>query len=150
LVRIKVPVCNSSRGQSRAPAGTQDKWERVPQHPGPTPIYLTLLTSMFMHAGWAHLLGNLWFLFIFGSLVEKTLRSGLLFLLFYLVCGVGAGLTHVVVAPQAVIPYVGASGAISGVMGAYLWLHPLGKVRAWLGWLILIEVPALIALPIWL
>src|SRR5262249_44588838 len=125
-----------------------ETWVRVPYHHGPVPIHLTLLTSMFMHGGWVHLLGNMWFLWIFGSLVEKMIPRPL-FLIYYLACGLGAAVAHIYADPELVIPYVGASGAISGIMGAYLWLQPLSKLRVWFVFFVF-EVPALVALPVWL
>jgi membrane associated rhomboid family serine protease len=148
LVKTRVPVVRSVGGRTQTTYA--ETWTTVPHHPGPVPIHLTLLTSMFLHGGWVHLLGNLWFLWIFGSMVEKMLRPDL-FLAYYVACGLGAATTHLCVGPDSILPYLGASGAISGVMGAYLWLHPLGKLRLWFGLLFgVIEVPALIALPIWL
>src|SRR5207249_5187696 len=79
--------------------------------------FVSLLTSMFLHGGWMHVLGNMWFLWIFGDNIEDILGSGK-FLLFYLLCGAAAGLTQYVTNPYSRIPTVGASGAIAGVMGA--------------------------------
>jgi rhomboid family protein len=104
----------------------------IPQQPGPTPIYLTLLTSMFLHGNILHLVGNMLFLFVFGRNVERAMGP-FLFLLFYLLVGVAAGMTHVFVTPDAVTPYLGASGAVSGIMGAYLFLFPFSWVKVWLG-----------------
>ena len=84
--------------------------------PGPTPIYLTLLTSMFMHGGWMHIIGNMVYLWTFGDQIEDELGHGK-FLLFYLLCGLAAGLAQVFYRPDAVIPALGASGAIAGVLG---------------------------------
>jgi membrane associated rhomboid family serine protease len=93
--------------------------------PGRQP--LNVFTSMFMHGGWMHLLGNMWFLWLFGNNIEdSTTRPR--FLLFYLLCGVAAALAQVMADTQSLIPMVGASGAISGVMGAYLVLFPRVKV----------------------
>ena len=148
LVRIMVPISRSVGG--RIETHYYEEWTTIPYYPGPVPIHLTLLTHMFMHGDWLHLLGNMWFLWIFGTMVEKRLPRGL-FLVFYLACGLGAAMAQVCVDPESVIPNVGASGAISGVMAAYFWLEPLGKVRLWFGIIIgVIEVPALIALPFWL
>lgn len=111
----------------------------------------TLVTSMFLHGGWLHLIGNLWFLWIFGNNVEDTLGRGR-FLLFYLVAGVLAALAHVASNPGSAVPMVGASGAISGVMGAYLVLFPRARVKTLLFLLILItivEVPAWVYLVYW-
>ena len=98
----------------------------------PVSVYLTLLTSMFMHGSLMHLLGNMWFLWIFGDNVEDDLSHGR-YLVFYLVTGVIASLSHVVttfvLGDNPFIPSLGASGAISGVMGGYLVLHPQRRVR---------------------
>jgi membrane associated rhomboid family serine protease len=104
----------------------------IPQQPGPTPIYLTLLTSMFLHANLLHIAGNMLFLFVFGRNVERAMGP-FLFLFFYLLVGVAAGMTHVFVAPDALTPYLGASGAVSGIMGAYFFLFPFSWVKVWLG-----------------
>ncbi len=86
-----------------------------------------LITSMFLHGGWMHLLGNMWFLWLFGNNIEDSMGR-LRFLLFYLLTGLAAAFGQVVANPNSVIPMVGASGAISGVMGAYLILYPRVKV----------------------
>src|SRR5437879_12626310 len=91
----------------------------IVEAPGPSPIWLTLFTSMFMHGGWLHIGGNMLFLFIFGDNVEKTFGS-LKYLIFYLFCGIVAALAQVATDPQSIIPSLGASGAISGVLAAYL------------------------------
>lgn len=99
--------------------------------PTPVSVYLTLLTSMFMHGGIAHLLGNMWFLWIFGDNVEDRMRHPR-YLAFYLLTGIIASMSHVLMntaAPGSMIPSLGASGAISGVMGAYLVLSPTRRVR---------------------
>jgi membrane associated rhomboid family serine protease len=87
-----------------------------------------VLTSMFLHGGWMHLLGNMWFLWLFGNNVEDSMGR-VRYLIFYLLCGVAAALMQVVANPRSVIPMVGASGAISGVMGAYLVLYPRVRVH---------------------
>ena len=89
--------------------------------------FLPMLTSMFLHAGWMHVIGNMWFLWIFGDNVEDHLGH-FKYLLFYLICGFAAAITHIVLNPGSSLPTVGASGAISGVMGAYLLLYPRAKV----------------------
>ena len=91
------------------------------------PQYLNVLTSMFMHGGWMHLIGNMWFLWLFGNNIEDSM-SRLRFLAFYLLCGVAAAMAQVFADPASAIPMVGASGAISGVMGAYLVLFPRVRV----------------------
>ena len=119
----------------------------MPQRYGPFPIHLTLFTHMFLHGGWAHLLGNLWFLLVFGGHVERALRPGL-FLAGYVACGLAAGLAQVLIDPHSYLPCLGASGAISGVMGAYLFLHPLSKLRLWLViWVV--RLPAALVLGFW-
>ena len=119
--------------------------------PTPGSVYLTLLTSMFMHGSIMHLLGNMWFLWIFGDNIEDDLGHGR-YIGYYLLCGLLASLTHVVVAlgtDSAEIPSLGASGAISGVMGGYLLLHPKRRVRVIL-FRILTDVPGWVAVGIWI
>ncbi len=119
--------------------------------PTPGSVYLTLLVSMFMHGGLAHIAGNMLFLYIFGDNIEDYLGRGR-FLLFYLVCGVLASLAHVVstyaLGQDPRIPSLGASGAISGVLGGYWLLFPNRRVRVIL-LQVLTEVPALVAVGIW-
>ena len=92
------------------------------------PAWATLLTYAFLHAGWAHLLGNMAFVWVFADNIEDALGHGR-FAIFYLACAAAAGLTHVFVDPGSQAPMIGASGAVAGVVGAYLMLHP--HVRAW-------------------
>jgi membrane associated rhomboid family serine protease len=111
----------------------------------------TLLTSMFLHGGWAHLIGNMLFLFVFGDNIEDAMGH-LSYLLFYLLCGLAAALAQILLDSSSTIPMIGASGAISGVMGAYIVLFPQGKVRAlvffgYFGQVVL--VPAWIMIGIW-
>jgi membrane associated rhomboid family serine protease len=116
----------------------------------PWPVYLTLLTSMFMHGGIAHLLGNMWFLFIFGDNVEDRMGH-VRYLTFYLLTGIIASLSHVVMnlnGPNSLIPSLGASGAISGVMGAYLALCPSRRVRV-LMLRVITEIPGYMAVGLW-
>jgi membrane associated rhomboid family serine protease len=112
------------------------------------PIQLTLLTSMFLHGGWLHLIGNMWFLIVFGGHVERCMGPKL-YLTAYLFCGLAGGLAHVFSDPGSCIPCMGASGAISGVLGAYLFLQPFGKISIWLI-AVIIRVPAFIVLGLWL
>jgi membrane associated rhomboid family serine protease len=93
----------------------------------PGPQYLNIFTSMFMHGSWMHLLGNMWFLWLFGNNIEDAMTRPR-FIVFYLTCGVAAALLQVFAEPRSGVPMVGASGAISGVMGAYLLLYPKVKV----------------------
>jgi membrane associated rhomboid family serine protease len=124
----------------------------IDEAPGPNPIWLTLLTSMFMHGGWLHIGGNMLFLFIFGDNIEKA-YGHIKYLIFYLVCGIIAGLAHVLSQPDSIIPSLGASGAISGVMAAYLVLFPTNRVRVLLTlgiiWLRPIAVPAVVIIGVW-
>ena len=124
----------------------------IDEGPGPNPIWLTLLTSMFMHGGWLHIGGNMLFLFIFGDNIEKA-YGHIKYLIFYLVCGIVAGIAHVLSQPDSIIPSLGASGAISGVMAAYLVLFPTNRVRVLLTlgviWLRPIAVPAVVMIGIW-
>ena len=92
-------------------------------YPGPTPIYLTLLSSMFMHASWLHIGGNMLYLWIFGDNIEDRIGSAK-FLVFYLICGLAASAADIMFKPNSMIPSLGASGAIAGVLGAYLVLFP--------------------------
>jgi membrane associated rhomboid family serine protease len=117
--------------------------------PTPVPVYFTLITSMFMHGGWAHLLGNMLFLWVFGDNIENRIGH-IRYLIFYLVCGIIASLSHVFVSgSDSLIPSLGASGAISGVLGGYLLLFPSRRVRVIMGRGIT-TVPAFVALGIWI
>jgi membrane associated rhomboid family serine protease len=108
----------------------------------------TVLTAMFMHGGWLHLFGNMLYLWIFGDNVEDNFGS-VRFLIFYLLCGIAATFAQMWVMPQSNIPNLGASGAIAGVLGAYLVLFPHGRVRVLIGRGIA-EVPALVAIGLWI
>lgn len=100
----------------------------IPHAPSPIPIWLTLFTSMFLHGGPMHLLGNMLFLWIYGDNVEEVLGSGR-YLLVYLACGLAGALAQIAAAPNSLIPTLGASGAIAGVMGAYLIWFPHNQIR---------------------
>ena len=119
----------------------------IPQEPGPSPILLTLLTSMFMHGGWLHIAGNMLFLWIFGDNVEHRIGH-VLFIGFYLVAGIVASFAQILVDPGSVIPTLGASGAISGVLGAYLVMFPTNRVTV-LFLRFPMRVPALVAIGLW-
>lgn len=113
--------------------------------------YLTPITSMFLHGGWGHLLGNALFFWVFGNNIEDSMGPGR-FLCFYLLCGLIAAATHVLVSPGSPVPTVGASGAISGVLGAYLVLYPRVRVNMLFILFIfvrIIPVPAWIVLIYW-
>ncbi len=109
---------------------------------------LTPLTSMFLHGGWAHLLGNSLFLWVFGNNVEDSMGRGR-FLAFYLICGLVAAAAHMAVEPNSPVPTVGASGAISGVLGGYLLLYPRVRVRTFFPPFFLFRVPAWFVLILW-
>jgi membrane associated rhomboid family serine protease len=126
------------------------KWAFVPSRflANPAADFLTLFTSMFMHAGWLHLAGNMLYLWIFGDNVEDRFGH-LKFLIFYLLCGLLATFSQLVFNQESNVPNLGASGAIAGVLGAYILLFPQGKVRVMQGQRV-IEVPALIVIGIWI
>jgi membrane associated rhomboid family serine protease len=112
----------------------------------------TLFSSMFIHAGWMHLLGNLWFLWIFGDNVEDRLGH-LGFVAFYLMMGLVAAFSEVLGNPDGNLAIVGASGAIAGVLGAYLWWYPGARVRTMVPLIFIypiLDVPALLFLGLWL
>jgi membrane associated rhomboid family serine protease len=114
----------------------------------PLPFWSTLLTSMFLHGGWMHLGGNMLYLWIFGDNLEKVMGA-LRFIIFYLVCGLAASLAHIVFGPGSNVPAVGASGAISGVLGGYLMLFPNNRVRVLTRGGIA-HVPAIVVLGFWI
>ena len=120
----------------------------VPQAPGPDPIYLTLLSSMFMHGGWLHLAGNMLFLWIFGDNVEHR-ASPILFLVAYLAAGLVGSMAQILADAGSYIPSLGASGAISGVLGAYIVLFPRNRVTAFI-FRFIVQVPALVAIGMWI
>ncbi|MCO8125199.1 rhomboid family intramembrane serine protease [Stieleria sp. TO1_6] len=133
---------------TRGPMVTVEKRPMLPSKVSP---YLTILTCIFLHGGWMHILGNMWFLYIFGDNVEDRLGH-VGFALLYLVTGSLASLAHYVASPDSPIPTVGASGAIAGVMGAYAWFYPHAKVQAVLPLIIIFQIfiiPAPVFLGIW-
>jgi membrane associated rhomboid family serine protease len=118
---------------------------------GGPPAWHTTLTSMFLHGGWFHLIGNMWFLWVFGNNIEDAMGHGR-FVAFYLLCGLLAAAAQVAASPSSPVPMVGASGAISGVMGAYLVLYPRVRVHTliFLGiFLTRVTLPAWIMLLYW-
>ncbi len=115
---------------------------------GPTPIYLTLLFSMFMHASWLHIAGNMLYLWIFGDNIEDRIGHAK-FLVFYLVCGLAASAAEILFQPNSVIPSLGASGAIAGVLGAYLILFPRRQIRVLVARQI-VNMPAFMVLGLWI
>ena len=114
-------------------------------------VLLRPFTSMFMHAGWFHILGNMLFLWIFGDNVEDALGH-VRYLLFYLLCGLGAAAAHILMSPDSLLPAVGASGAIAGVMGAYLVLYPRANIAVFIPLFFLLgtfSIPAIVLIGIW-
>lgn len=114
--------------------------------------WTTPLTSMFLHAGWAHLLGNMWMLWLFGDNVEDRFGH-LRFLAFYVLCGLAAAWTHFLIGPHSAVPTVGASGAVAGVMGAYLLLFPRARIVTLVWFLFVfdfVEIPAIVFLGLWI
>lgn len=120
----------------------------IPQAPGPTPIFLTVLSAMFMHGGFAHLFGNLLYLWIFGDNVEHRFGAGP-FLLLYLAAGIAGTAAQIIIDSSSVIPNLGASGAISGILGAYLILFPRNRVFA-VFFITVISIPAVVAIGLWI
>jgi membrane associated rhomboid family serine protease len=113
--------------------------------------YQDLATSMFMHGGWMHLLGNMWFLWIYGDNVEDVLGHGK-YILFYLLCGIAAAYIHVITAPYSRVPTLGASGAIAGVMGAYMVKFPHSRIITLIPIFVFfttVEIPAILMLLYW-
>jgi membrane associated rhomboid family serine protease len=110
----------------------------------------TLITSMFLHGSWSHVLGNMWYLWIFGDNVEDRVGHGR-FIVFYLLCGMTAALGQIAVGPHSTLPTIGASGAIAGVMGAYFVLYPRSRVLTLIPWIFLqiVELPAIVLLGFW-
>ncbi len=112
------------------------------------PGNLTLLTYMFLHGGWMHLLSNMAFLWVFGDNIEDAMGH-FRFLIFYLLCGLAAGLTYALMTQNQQAPLIGASGAVSGIIGAYLILHPKVKIWILLFWRIPVKIPAMFVLGGW-
>ncbi|MBI4383098.1 MAG: rhomboid family intramembrane serine protease [Nitrospinae bacterium] len=141
------------------PAGLKDEaslfdsYGLIPLHLLETPVavYPTVFSAMFLHSGLGHLAGNMLYLWIFGNNIEDVLGKTR-FILFYLVCGAIASFCHIAADPRSEVPMVGASGAISGILGAYLVLFPFARVRTlvFLGFFItIVRIPAVVLLGIW-
>ena len=126
------------------------QWSLVPRRflANPAGDFPTIFTSMFMHAGWIHLLGNMLYLWIFGDNVEDSFGHAK-FLIFYLLCGIAATLAQLVFTATSSVPNLGASGAIAGVLGAYIVMFPRGQVRVMMGRGI-IPMPALVVIGFWI
>jgi len=115
------------------------------------PPFMTVFTSMFLHGGWLHILGNMLYLWIFGNNVEDAMGHRR-FIVFYFFCGIAAAITQSLLNPESAVPMIGASGAIAGVLGAYLLLHPRARVLVVLPLFIIfftVRLPALIVLGFW-
>ena len=110
--------------------------------------FLSILSSQFLHAGWWHLIGNMLYLWVFGNNIEDAMGH-VRFLIFYLLCGTGAALINAGMDPNSVIPTIGASGAISGVLGAYLLLYPRARVMVF-AFYMLLPLPAFLVLGLWI
>lgn len=119
------------------------------QYQVPLSGYYPFLTSMFLHGSWMHVIGNMWILWLFGDNVEDHMGRGR-FLLFYLLCGLAAGVTHYMVNPTSTIPVVGASGAVAGVMGAYFLMFRHARVLTLIPPFFLFNFPAWIYLGFWI
>ena|SRR5437867_4291913 len=120
---------------------------------GVVPAYFnpwTLITTMFLHGSWMHVIGNMWYLWIFGDNVEDRVGHGR-FIVFYLLCGIGAAIAQIAVDPTSTLPTIGASGAIAGVMGGYFVLYPQSRVLTLLPWIFIqiVELPAIVLLGFW-
>jgi membrane associated rhomboid family serine protease len=128
------------------------RWSLVPAHVAAGQDLITVLTALFMHAGWVHILGNMLFFWVFGPPIEDAMGS-VRFLAFYLLAGIAASMAQVAVAPTSQIPNLGASGAIAGVMGAFLVTYPRDRIRTLLilGIFIDIEfIPAILLVGVWI
>jgi membrane associated rhomboid family serine protease len=134
------------------------RWGAIPSaivgggtSPTVLPVYVTLLTSIFLHGGWLHLGGNMLYLWVFGDNVENAFGSGR-YLLFYLICGLAGSLAQIAINPASTIPTIGASGAIAGVMGAYLIMFPGAQVRTLIFIVFFVTItylPAVIVIGLW-
>jgi membrane associated rhomboid family serine protease len=126
-------------------------YEQLPPHMMVIPVELTLVTSMFLHGGWLHLIGNMLFLWVFGSSVEEA-TGHVRFILLFLISGVAASFGHIMLDPTSSVPALGASGAISGVMGAYLLVYPFNRIKVLVlaMSLIVVRVPALLGIGGWI
>lgn len=121
---------------------------QIQHYATPLPVYFNFLSSMFMHGGIAHIFGNMLFLFIFGDNIENQIGH-IRYAVFYLLCGLAAAAAQVAMAPDSVIPMLGASGAIAGVLGGYVLLFPKRQVRAIL-FNFVTTIPAYVAIGIWI
>ncbi|MDT8900010.1 rhomboid family intramembrane serine protease [Anaeroselena agilis] len=124
---------------------------RFAREPFQYATYLPLVSNLFLHGGWMHILGNMWYLWIFGDNIEDCLGK-IRFFLFYVLCGVIANAAQIIVDPGSTIPTIGASGAISGVLGGYLMLFPRARIATLIPLFPIfpiLQIPALLFLPLW-
>jgi rhomboid family protein len=147
LIAVNVLVFLVELGQPD-PQAYLSQWGATPSQISAGYSLATLVTSMFLHAGWAHLLGNMLFLFIFGDNVEDAFGH-VKYVLFYFACGIASGLAQVYLAPGSTVPGVGASGAISGVLAAYIVMFGNNRVRVLLGFFPAV-VPAYLMIGVWI
>lgn len=128
--------------------GAQPQMVRLSDNP--RAVYSTLLTTMFLHGGWLHLVSNMWMLWVFGNNIEDRLGH-LMYVCFYLVGGLVASLTHWAIDPSSAVPVIGASGAVAAVLGGYAVTYPWAKVRTlvFVGLVFIVDIPALVWLGIW-
>jgi membrane associated rhomboid family serine protease len=145
---ISVPVEVPDRADPFNPGARRVTFRELPEAPGPYPIWLTLITAMFLHGSPLHLAGNMLYLWIFGDNVEEVLGSWR-YILVYLACGVIGSLVQIAAAPNSLIPTLGASGAIAGIMGAYVIWFPHNRVRV-LVLQFITEMPALLVVGFWI
>lgn len=159
-VNVAIYTMESSLGQDAA-MQLMDRFAIIPARYGhdgsflglqlPIADYLPLLTSMFLHGSWLHVLGNMWFLYLFGASVEDRM-GGLWYFSFYILCGLAAGLIYIYFDLGSTEPSLGASGAIAGVMGAYLVLFPAARIVTLIILIIIpffVDLPALLFIGIW-
>lgn len=123
-------------------------FDLTPGHFDPVSAFVPILTAMFLHASWLHIIGNMWVLWIFGDNIEDYLGH-FPYLVFYLTSGVVAFLTHIALSPGSRVPTLGASGAIAGVMGAYFLLYPKARVLVWFPPIFFFHLPAWLVLGYW-
>lgn len=150
-----IPIRVTHPSETRVALESQDRWGRTQREivdlSSPVPPLLTLVTCMFLHGGLMHIVGNLWFLYIFGDNIED--RFGHLgYALMYLISGISAGLMHIAIDQNSIIPTIGASGAIAGVMGAYLLLYPHAQVMTLIplgAFSRMTPIPAVVFLGLW-
>jgi membrane associated rhomboid family serine protease len=131
--------------------GLYTRWLSFGGNPVDPVRYVRFVTAMFLHGGWAHILGNMLYLWVFGGHVEDRLGHAR-FLTFYLLCGLAAGITQVMVSPYSMMPIVGASGAIAGVLGGYFILFPRARILTVIPIFIFpwfVEIPAIVFLGVW-